>query len=215
MEEFAMKIAIVLLLAVLPVRAFAEGLTVSGIPVEIAISQVTDRTVRVDIVPLDGAGMPRPAPASTVFMPFKMTEALRVRDAKDLPAGKPLSVGKTGVTVSVNPLTFTFTKAAGKLLQQIAVRDADGAMVFNTAGPTFGLGQGRQQFDRRGFYYNFQNGQNEFLATNGATLPVPFLIGLNTDGDQHVESTWGMFIHNPSHATDNAQQNNQAWGQFD
>jgi hypothetical protein len=54
-----------------------------------------------------------------------------------------------------------------------------------------------------GFYYNFVNGQMTFLATHGATLPVPFLIG--TDG-------WSMFIHNPPPVAERSARSESAVG---
>ena len=51
-----------------------------------------------------------------------------------------------------------------------------------------------------------RNGQNTLLATNGATVPVPFLIG--ADG-------WAIFIHHPPVAPATARQASRPWGQFD
>jgi alpha-glucosidase/alpha-D-xyloside xylohydrolase len=88
----------------------------------------------------------------------------------------------------------------------------DGSIVFRTGAPVFGLGGGRQQFDRRGFYYDFVNGQGQLLATHGATVPVPFLLG--ADG-------WAMFIHNPPVTGANltgpaaTRDANIPWGTFD
>jgi alpha-glucosidase/alpha-D-xyloside xylohydrolase len=81
-------------------------------------------------------------------------------------------------------------------VQQLEFNDSDGtnSFSFHTDAPVFGLGEGEQQFDRRGHYYQMRNGQMApWLATHGATIPVPFLIG--ADG-------WAMFVHRP-------------WGEFD
>ncbi len=158
---------------------------------------------------MDGEGKAVATPASSVLVAFEVMEKLRIRE---LDGVKDLQVGGMKVTVKSHPITLSFFRPAGvgpgakaeRLLQEITVKDADGSLVFHTAAPTFGLGEGRQQFDRRGFYYNFANGQNSFLQTNGGTVPVPFLIG--SDG-------WGMFIHNPPPV--NSPRPNTAWGQFD
>jgi alpha-glucosidase/alpha-D-xyloside xylohydrolase len=85
-----------------------------------------------------------------------------------------------------------------KLVQELIFEDGNDptniTVSFHTDAPVFGLGEGAQQFDRRGELYRMVNGQiAPFLATHGATIPVPFLIG--DDG-------WAMFINGP-------------WGQID
>jgi alpha-glucosidase len=175
-------------------------LRVTDTPVEVVCSQETGRTVRVDILPLDGEGKPQPAPPSMVLDKTAADEKLRVRDVNG-PAR--LTAAGMNVTVTTKPLTIRFQRPDGRLVQQLTFKN-DGSFSFHTEAPTFGLGEGRQQFDRRGFFYNFQNGQNTLLATHGATVPSPFLIG--ADG-------WGMFIHNPPPA--GSRQPNTAWGQFD
>jgi alpha-glucosidase/alpha-D-xyloside xylohydrolase len=89
---------------------------------------------------------------------------------------------------------ISLRRADGKLVQELLFEDEGRAISFRTDAPVFGLGEGGQQFDRRGAFYPMINGQiAPWLATHGATIPVPFLIG--TDG-------WALFVHRP-------------WGEFD
>ena len=209
----------------LPVRSFvlsalilASGLClaedtpirVGGAPRELTIHSIGERTLRIGLAPLDGDGKPVPSPATAVFVPCESVERLRVRD---LPAARTIDAGAIRVAIKPQPLTIAVTRAAdGRVVQALSFDAGDGSIVFRTEAPVFGLGEGRQQFDRRGFYYDFINGQGQLLATHGATAPVPFLLGV--DG-------WAMFIHNPP-VTDAdltgpaaTRDANIPWGTFD
>lgn len=165
----------------------------AGNPAELTLSQVSDRSVRIQLSPLDEQGRPQAAAPSTVLVPFTTVEKLRVRE---LESDKELRVGGLRVSIHPRPLTISLRRTDGKLIQELVVNDTDGtnSISFHTDAPVLGLGEGDQQFERRGYYYRMRNGQYApWLATHGATIPVPFLIG--TDG-------WAMFIHQP-------------WGVFD
>lgn len=186
------------------------AIRVGGAPRELVIDSVSDRTLRLTLSPLDADGRPIPSPATAVFVPYNSVERFR---ARDLPAARTIDAGPLRVAVTPQPLTITVTRAAnGRVVQALSFDPDDGATVFRTEAPVFGLGEGRQQFDRRGFYYDFINGQNQLLATHGATIPVPFLLG--ADG-------WAMFFHNPpvtgANLTGQAatRDANIPWGTFD
>jgi alpha-glucosidase/alpha-D-xyloside xylohydrolase len=149
--------------------------------------------VRIQLSPLDESGKPQAAAPSTILVPFKGTEKLRVRE---LAAAKEVHIGRMKLAIHSEPLTISLRRADGKLVQELVFEETSGtnSVTFHTDAPVLGLGEGDEQFDRRGHYYRMRNGQYApWLATHGATIPVPFLIG--TDG-------WAMFIHQP-------------WGVFD
>lgn len=182
----------------------AAPMQIAGTPIEVSFSEVSGgRTVRIDLLPLDAAGRPKPSPESTVFVPVEAVEKLRTREISG-----PTEIKLTKLTVELRPqpLTLSLRRADGKLVQAVSVGADDGSLTFDTRGSVLGLGEGRQQFDRRGFYYPFVNGQTTFLATHSATIPVPWLIG--TDG-------WAMFVHNPPPATPSPREANLPWGAFD
>jgi alpha-glucosidase/alpha-D-xyloside xylohydrolase len=187
--------------------AAAAPIEINRTPVELTVAQVGDRTVRLTIAPLDEQGRPRPQPDSTVLAPFESVERLRVRELAD---AREVQAGRLRVQILPGPpLTVTVRRADDdRVVQELTIDENDGSIRFRTEAPVFGLGEGRQQFDRRGFFYNFVNGQTTFLATHSATIPVPFLIG--ADG-------WSMFIHNPPPpaASNNPREANRPWGQFD
>jgi alpha-glucosidase/alpha-D-xyloside xylohydrolase len=164
-----------------------------GRPVELTLSEVSERTVRIELAQLDEHGRPQSSEPSTVLVPFPDVEKLRVRQ---LAAEREIRVGGLRVAVRVEPLTVTVRRPDGKRVQELIFDKTAGTscVLFRTEALVLGLGEGEEQFDRRGHYYPMRNGQlAPLLATHGATIPVLFLIG--TDG-------WAMFIHRP-------------WGEFD
>jgi alpha-glucosidase/alpha-D-xyloside xylohydrolase len=138
--------------------------------------------------PLDDLGKTEPAAPSTILVPFPASEKLRLRE---LAGVRQLRLGQMRVSLKAEPLALSIHRANGELLQELIFGDSGGTnwLEFRTDAPVFGLGEGEQQFDRRGHYYRMRNGQMApWLATHGATIPVPFLIG--ADG-------WALFIHQP------------------
>jgi alpha-glucosidase (family GH31 glycosyl hydrolase) len=160
-------------------------------PAELSVSTVSDRTIRITLAPLDENGKPVPGPASTALAELKPEAKLQIRE---LDAAKHIEAGKLQVRVTPGPLTITIRGPGDAVVQELVVTEADGSMSFRTHAPVLGLGEGGQQFDRRGTLHRLVNGQvAPLLATHGGTIRVPFLIG--TDG-------WALFVHRP-------------WGDFD
>lgn len=173
-----------------PPVALAADIRVAANLAELSIGSVSERTVRIVLAPLDDAGKPRSGIVSTVLV---VQDPKRHFTARELTDTKQIDTGKLRVRVKPDPLTITVLGPDDSLVQEFAFAD-DGAMTFRTQAPVLGLGEGARQFDRRGGHYRMVNGQiPPLLATHGATIPVPFLIG--TDG-------WAFFLHRP-------------WGEFD
>ena len=169
------------------------SLQFNGSPAELVITEVSEHTLRITLSPLDEHGQPCPAPRSAVLTPFSSKVSLRTRE---FVSEKNLRIGKLRVAIEREPLTVSVRAANGKLVQELVFTNVSGTnfVSFHTDAPVLGLGKGADQFDRRGHLYRMVNGQiAPFLATHGATIPVPFLIG--TEG-------WALFIHQP-------------WGEFD
>jgi len=166
----------------------------SGFNCDFSLSEVSDRTAQLVISPLDDQGQPRPLPPSAAFVSFPITEKFRSRE---IVGEKEVQVAKMRFIIKAQPLTISVHRADGSLLQELVLEDVtSGAVSFHIDAPVYGLGEGEHQFDRRGANYQMINGQHGWpglLATHGATIPVPFLIG--ADG-------WSMFVRCP-------------WGQFD
>jgi alpha-glucosidase/alpha-D-xyloside xylohydrolase len=177
-----------LLCLVCPASKAASPIQFGDVPVELTISQVSERTVRLELSPLDQAGKPVPESPSPVFVPFPTVEKLRVRE---LDGERDLRVGRLRVTVTPQPLVISVHREDGTLVQQLTFEGENGTnlITFQTAAPLLGLGEGGPQFDRRGHFYPVQNGEGSpTLATDGARILVPYLIG--TEG-------WALFLSEP------------------
>jgi alpha-glucosidase/alpha-D-xyloside xylohydrolase len=170
----------------------AESLRRAGEPAELSIQEISERTIRIELAPLDERGVPRAEAASSDLVPFPSQEKLRIRE---LGSSKEIRAGKLRVRVDPNPLTISLRSSDGSQVQTLSFETSTNtAFSFRTDSPVLGMGEGEQQLDRRGKLYPMINGQlSPMLATHGATIPVPFLIG--TDG-------WALFVQEP-------------WGQFD
>jgi alpha-glucosidase/alpha-D-xyloside xylohydrolase len=171
----------------------AAPIRFGGTPVELTLYQVSERTLEVQLSPLDEQGRPLEGSPSSVLVPFQRVQKLRLRE---LDAIQELSVGHLLVRLTAQPLTVLVRRPDGKAVQELVFASTNNtsAFTFRTDSVVLGLGEGEQQFDRRGHLYRMVNGQvAPWLATHGATIPVPFLVG--TDG-------WAMFVH-------------RLWGQFD
>lgn len=170
----------------------AESLRFAGEPIELSVCEISERTIRVELSPLDEHRHPQKEAFSSALVSFPSKEKLRVREFKTT---KEIKAGKLRVVLESAPLTLTVRRADGSLVQTLAFEEGSNAAVsFRTDAPVLGMGEGEQQFDRRGKRYPMINGQlSPMLATHGATIPVPFLIG--ADG-------WALFVQEP-------------WGEFD
>jgi alpha-glucosidase/alpha-D-xyloside xylohydrolase len=98
-------------------------------------------------------------------------------------------VGQMLVTVSANPLAVRVEDANERLIQELEFADPNGVISFPLGdSPILGLGEGADQFDRRGANYPLINGQRDRLAELGTRIFSPFLIG--TKG-------WALFVAAP------------------
>src|SRR6185295_7264956 len=123
------------------------------------------------------------------LIPFPFTERVRVRE---ISGEKDLRVGKVRVLVKASPLNITLRREGGKLVQQLTFDGDSGGnagVAFRTDAPVFGLGEGAQQFDRRGALYPMEpswGGWNRPVL--GSVVPSPYVMG--SDG-------WALFAHRP------------------
>ncbi len=179
------------LLLSLSARTFAASIPIhfAGQNAELVLSEVSERTLRVELFPFDEQGRSRPPQRSTVLVPFPSTEKLRARQMTGV---KELRAGRLRVTVKTQPLTVTVRREDGKFVQELNFDDiaaTNAGVAFRTEAPVLGLGEGAQQFDRRGALYPMEpswGGWNRPVF--GSVVPSPFVIG--TDG-------WALFAHRP------------------
>jgi alpha-glucosidase/alpha-D-xyloside xylohydrolase len=168
--------------------AEANGIEFAGAPAELVVSEVSERTIRIELSVLDASGKPRPASPSSVLVPFPVKEKFR---ARELGREKQFRVGDLRVSIKSQPLTVSIHRA-GKPVQELvfdAAASTNAGVGFRTAAPVLGLGEGAQQFDRRGAFYPMEpswGGWNRPVL--GSVVPSPFVIG--TEG-------WALFAHRP------------------
>ncbi len=167
--------------------AAEPSLLVGGLPVEIKIGEVSDRTIRIELTPLEERENLRHRAVSPVLADFPVKEKFR---ARRLAGEKKIRVGQFRVTLHPQPLIVTVRRADDSLVQELAFNESSGTNLisFRTEASVFGLGEGGDQFDRRGYNFPLINGQRYKLAELGARCFSPFLIG--TEG-------WAMFVNSP------------------
>jgi alpha-glucosidase/alpha-D-xyloside xylohydrolase len=188
-----MRLLIPVLFAALHVSARAAETSAlirfAGAAAELVISEVSERTVRLELSPLDEQHKSRPASPSTVLVPFPTSEKLRVRE---LAGARELRVGQLRVRVKPQPLIVSVRRPDGELVQELIFDETaatNAGVAFSTEATVLGLGEGAQQFDRRGALYPMEpswGGWNRPVL--GSVVPSPFIIG--TEG-------WAMFAHRP------------------
>ncbi len=162
---------------------FGEGSEprVGGRPVQVGVEQVSARTVRFLLRPVERV------------LAADDGELVRKEWGKptQVNPGRAQSVRYGELTVQVFPEPLVIEVHSRKrLVQRFRFDEQTGAMAFRLGeGPIFGLGEGGPQFDRRGTVDRMKSGQGGYkLHTHGGRVPIQWLIG--TEG-------WAMFVHQP------------------
>ena len=170
-----------------PAALAQSRLQVAGSDVEIQISPVSPRTVRLTVVPLQtGTAVAVPLDGSLVRTSWG-APAVKLRG---LSREQSLRLGDLRIRIAPAPLSFTIQNAKGEAVQHLKLDHETGALSFDTGNaPLLGLGEGGPQFDRRGSMDRMRSGQGGYqLRTFGGRVPIPWLIG--TAG-------WAMYFHQP------------------
>ena len=179
-----------------------------GVPVELTLKAVSEHTLCVQTAPVDENGAPVQLPTSPILAPIPTTGHLSIQEVgapasnhaasvslRQLAGEKELVAGPYRVSIKPNPLAITVLRSDGTRVQQLTFENSDGtnAIAFHTGGPVLGLGEGAEQFDRRGSNYPLINGQRYRLAELGTRVFSPFLIG--TEG-------WALLVAEPFGSVD-------------
>lgn len=165
-------------------RAQDGRLRVAGREVEVRVAAASERTTRISIVPVQD-GIAGTIPDDGSLVPRSWPEpAGRILDSKAAEVKLP------GRTVRFAPDNMSFLlEAEGRLIQRLRVDQETGTLAFQIDSMLLGLGEGGQQFDRRGSKDAMRSGQGGYrLHTHGGRVPVPWIIG--TAG-------WAIFVHQP------------------
>ena len=173
----------------LPQRASPAGgdLRIAGEDCEIRLTSVSRNLIRISVLAIRrGEARSIGSDGSLVRTSWGPPVATirNTSQAQTIPCGNMI------VQISLNPLALTITTAEGQIIQQLSIDEATAVVSFATGdSPLLGLGEGGPQFDRRGSFDPMKNGQSGYrLATHGARVPIPWVIG--ADG-------WAMYFHHP------------------
>jgi len=164
----------------------ADGQTPAR-PIEIQVAPISPHTLRLSVLPVAKSGLLESVPFDGSLVQESWGAPIaRLRTGTE----QTIAVGSVRLKICLHPVKVIITSESDNVIQQLAWDDNTGALSFLTgSSPLFGLGEGGLQFDRRGYVDLMQSGQGGYkLATHGARVPVPWLIGT---------SGWAMFIHQP------------------
>ncbi|MBN2037780.1 MAG: DUF5110 domain-containing protein [Chitinispirillaceae bacterium] len=161
-------------------------ISINGQNCELSVSEITDRTVRITLVPTGQAIINDPILSHRTWP----DPALRTTT---ISGSRTVSLTDLNVLVSSSPLRFTITAKTGDTVQVVSFTST-GQFTFDISGtyPLFGLGQGDEQyFNRRGALTDMGDAGADDGFYYGFRVPVPFLIGT---------SGWSLFMHRPYRA---------------
>ena len=164
-----------------------KPLQFAGRDVEIALTSVSPRTVRITIQAIEnGRVQPIPDDGALVKQDWGQPAA-RLGAAA---GSRKIQCGDLAVKISAPPLAIRVEAKGGGLVQEIKDTGSAGGLGFPIGdSPLLGLGQGGPQFDRRGKLDRMRSGQGGYqLRTHGGKVPIQLAIG--TAG-------WAMFLHHP------------------
>ena len=166
-------------------RELIAGAVAIGNSHLLTLVAVSEKTLRLRIIQQGKQG-----PASeTGVVPRTLPEPLQ-QDGNGVVAW-----GGFKVRIEERPWQITILDGGGKVRQRLRLEPSTGAIHFNLGeGAIFGLGEGGHPLNRRGTADPMRNGQvSPDLATYGARVPVPWVVGAES---------WGIFFAHP-------------WGAFD
>ena len=170
----------------LPGGDLKDNASSTAAALEVQITPVSSNTFRVSILKTaDGSVTPIPSNGSLVKETWGAPAAtLRAGSAR------PIEVGNVRFTVAFDPVSISVINQRSQLVQRFVWDEKNKTLSFLVgSSPLLGLGQGGQQYDRRGSVDPMRNGQGSYdLATHGARVAIPWIIGT---------SGWAIFFHQP------------------
>src|SRR5688572_29726638 len=122
--------ALLLLFSLLSASAAESPVNPRG---ELTISEISERTLRLQFSRLDERGNPHPPMCSPVLVPYASTEKLRTGE---LATQKEIRVGHLRVAIRPRPLTISVDRVSGPQVQDLTFEDdTNQAVVFRTEAP--------------------------------------------------------------------------------
>ena len=132
-----------------PVSAAFPGtpLSILSTPIELSISTVSPRTVRIGVLPIrDGKSVGVDVDGALTRQQWSPP----VAQIRSLSAARTVLCGELAASISVHPLTIRVERSNRELVQELVIDESSGELGFSLGGGLLlGLGQGGPQFDRR------------------------------------------------------------------
>lgn len=168
--------------------ASPSALLIAGEAVELTLTPITPRTLRITLQRLTGGTPESLVEDGALALPSSARVPVRLRA---LDQAQTLSCGELKVTLSPSPLTIRIEHSDGRLVQQLTLDSGWGELLFHLGNaPLLGLGQGGPQFDRRGSYDRMLSGQAGYqLGTHGARVPARLFRSPRPTGSSRAPAT--------------------------
>ncbi len=168
-------------------RPGAPPLIVAGKKVEVRVTPVSERTVRLTVSPLDSSGVPLALPDEpAVVARHWAAPVLQIHSM--VPNASVKAGGLTVETKTDAGVEFRISGSSRIPPQQLRIASDTGALTFRIGSrPLLGLGQGGPRLDRRGQKQLMVAGAVN-LKTDGMRMPVPWLI--SPEG-------WALYVNRP------------------
>jgi alpha-glucosidase (family GH31 glycosyl hydrolase) len=155
--------------------------------IEVQLTSLSPHTFRLTVLDASKNEVTSAIPSDgSLVRPFRDGHVEKLRADPQ----ETITVGNSKLKISFSPLHIVVMNQRDEVVQELTWDLHTGALSFLTGtSPLFGLGEGGQQFDRRGSIDMMRSGQGGYkLETHGARVPIPWLIGA---------AGWAMFFHHP------------------
>src|SRR5690554_1300709 len=137
---------------------------------ELTITQVSDKTLEINLSPLGADGEPAVSPPSDVLIDYPRTLLWQGTTIEGGEITK--KAGALTIHIRSSPLSVSIEDQEGTVVQEFAWSDGEtGATSFNIPASVYGMGEGGRvdHLDRRGFLHPMKDGNASYeLATHGA-----------------------------------------------
>ncbi len=148
------------------IRGQGKPIVINGKPVEIVVAAVSPTTVRITLLPLEGAQLPD----HNALVPSATGKAVGRRRE----AFQPVRAGDLTVRFTEDPPTLQVEDKAGPVQRLVFDAAASTVSFLLPKGPLLGFGEGGPQFDKKGTTDRMRNGQGGYqLRTHGGRVPDP------------------------------------------
>ena len=167
-------------------RVQDPNLQIGGQPVELTVSAISPRTLRIRFERTDHERDTTPFSNDSLVQPdwpgpkkqFRLPEELQRIQLHEF-------------SISFDAESFRLSvEEKGQKIQQLTIDQKTGGLSFKIGdAPLLGFGEGGPQFDRRGIVDQMRSGQGGYrLRTHGGRVPIQWLI--STSG-------WALYLHHP------------------